>query len=95
VNLAGTMFKIVLIAIFFSVDISYVINELLKRAELRRFAKLIEIPVCKIDRDSGSEGYLPILGKIQRETIHWACSRRFELDMCQKGKKQGVNRGFY
>jgi len=41
VNLAGTMFKIVLIAIFFSVDISYVISELLKREELRRFAKLV------------------------------------------------------
>ena len=47
VNLAGTMFKIVLIAIFFSVDISYVISELLKRAELRRFAKLVEIPEAK------------------------------------------------
>ena len=45
VNLAGTMF--VLIAIFFSVDISYVISELLKRAELRRFAKLVEIPEAK------------------------------------------------
>ena len=51
--------------------------------------------ICKIGRDSGSEGYLPILGKIRRETIHWACSRRFGLDMCQKGKKQSVNRGFY
>ena len=47
VNLAGTIFKIVLIAIFFSVDISYVISELLKRAELRRFAKLAEIPEAK------------------------------------------------
>jgi len=47
VNLAGTIFKIVLIAIFFSVDISYVISELLKRAELRRFAKLVEIPEAK------------------------------------------------
>ena len=72
----GTMFKIVLIAIFFSVDISYAISELLKGK-------------------TGSEGYLPILGQIRRETIHWACSRRFGLDMCQKGKKQGVNRGFY
>ena len=45
VNLA--VFKIVLIAIFFSVDISYVISELLKRAELRRFAKLVEIPEAK------------------------------------------------
>ena len=78
VNLAGTMF--VLIAIFFSVDISYVISELLKRAELRRFAKLVEIPEAKV----------PILGKIRREKNHWACSRRFGLDMCQKGKKQGV-----
>jgi len=47
VNLAGTMFKIVLIAMFFSVDISYVISELLKREELRRFAKLVEIPEAK------------------------------------------------
>jgi len=72
-NLAGTMFKIVLIAIFFSVDISYVISELLKRAELRRFAKLV--PEAKV----------PILGKIRREAIH--CSRRFGLDMYQKWKK--------
>ena len=82
-NLAGTMFKIVLIAMFFSVDISYVISELLKRAELRRFAKLV--PEAKV----------PILGKIRRETIHRACSWRFGLGMCQKGKKQGVNRGFH
>ena len=47
VNMAGTMFKIVLIAMFFSVDISYVISELLKREELRRFAKLVEIPEAK------------------------------------------------
>ena len=47
VNLAGAMFKIVLIAIFFSVDISYVISELQKREELRRFAKLVEIPEAK------------------------------------------------
>jgi len=58
-----------------------VISELLKRAGLRRFAKLV--PEAKV----------PILGKIRRETIY--CSRRFELDMCQKWKKQGVNRGFY
>ncbi|MHC1635730.1 MAG: hypothetical protein ACXQTS_03780, partial [Candidatus Methanospirareceae archaeon] len=37
------MFKIVLIAMFFSVDITYVVSELLKREELRRFAKLVEI----------------------------------------------------
>ena len=37
----------VLIAMFFSVDISYVISELLKREELRRFAKLVEIPEAK------------------------------------------------
>ena len=44
VNLAGAMFKIVLIAMFFSVDITYVVSELQKRAELRRFAKLGKIP---------------------------------------------------
>ena len=35
VNRAGLMFKIVLIAMFFSVDISYVVSELQKRGELR------------------------------------------------------------
>ena len=42
-NLAGAIFKIVLIAMFFSVDITYVVSELLKRSELRRFAKLVEV----------------------------------------------------
>jgi len=47
VNLAGAMFKIVLIAMFFSVDITYVVSELQKREELRRFAKLGKIPEAK------------------------------------------------
>ena len=38
------MVKIVLIAMFFSVDITYVVSELHKRRELRSFAKLGEIP---------------------------------------------------
>ncbi|MHC1636463.1 MAG: hypothetical protein ACXQTS_07625, partial [Candidatus Methanospirareceae archaeon] len=46
-NLAGAMFKIVMIAMFFSVDITYVVSKLLKREELRRFAKLVEIPEAK------------------------------------------------
>jgi len=50
---------------------------------ITRFAKLV--PEAKV----------PILSKIRREKIHWACFRRFGLDICQKGKKQGVNRGFY
>ena len=57
VNLAGAMFKIVLIAIFFSVDISYGDQRI---AEERRIAE-----ICKTGRDSGSEGYLPILEQIQ------------------------------
>lgn len=47
VNMAGVMLKIVLIAMFFSVDISYVVEELNRRIELRRFAKVGEIPEAK------------------------------------------------
>ena len=46
-NLAEAMFKIVLIAMFFSLDISYVVKELNRRIELRRFAKVGEIPEAK------------------------------------------------
>ena len=52
VNLAGAMFKIVLIAIFFSVDISYGDQRI---AEERRTEE-----VCKTGKNSRSEGYLPI-----------------------------------
>ena len=41
------MLKVVLIAMFFGVDISYVVEELNKRIELRRFAKIGEIPETK------------------------------------------------
>lgn len=44
VNMSGVMFKVVLIAMFFAVDISYVVEELNRRIELRRFAKVGEIP---------------------------------------------------
>ena len=84
-NLAGTMFKIVLIAMFFSVDISYVISELLKREELRRFAKLVEIPEAK-------DIYRFLARFDEKQFIGLVL---VGLDMCQKGKKQGVNRGFY
>ena len=63
------MFKIVLIAIFFSVDISYAISELLKGK-------------------TGSEGYLPILGQIRRETIHWACSRLLGSICVKRGRNR-------
>jgi hypothetical protein len=43
VNMAGVMVKIVLIAMFFGVDISYVVEELNNRIELRRFAKMGKI----------------------------------------------------
>jgi hypothetical protein len=47
VNMAGVMLKVVLIAMFFGVDISYVIDELNNRIELRRFAKMGKIPETK------------------------------------------------
>jgi len=77
VNLAGTMF--VLISIFFSVDISYVISELLKRAELRRFAKLVEIPEAKV----------PILGKIRREKNSLGLFSAFWARYVSKGEETG------
>lgn len=43
VNMAGVMLKIVLIAMFFSLEISYVVAELERKKELRRFAHLGEI----------------------------------------------------
>ena len=54
VNMAGAMVKIVMIAMFFSLDITYVVSELQKRKELRSFAKLGEIPeVAEIYRFLG------------------------------------------
>ena len=50
VNMAGVMLRIVLIAMFFSVDISYVVKQrakLNRRIKLRRFAKVGEIPEAK------------------------------------------------
>ena len=47
VNMAGVMLKVVLIAMFFGLDISYVVEELNNRIELRRFAKMCEIPETK------------------------------------------------
>ena len=45
VNKAGQRFlRWVFIAMFFSLDISYVVNELTKREELRRFAKVVDVP---------------------------------------------------
>ena len=42
--MAGAMLKIVFIAMFFSEDISYVVEEVKKRKELRGFAHMEEIP---------------------------------------------------
>ena len=47
VNMAGVMLRIVLIAMFFSVDISYVVKELNRRIKLRIFAKVEKIPEAK------------------------------------------------
>ncbi|MHC1582602.1 MAG: transposase [Candidatus Syntropharchaeia archaeon] len=92
-NLAGVMFKIVLIAIFFPVDISYVISELQKREELRRFAKLVEIP---------EEGYLPILehnrGFHQSSPdLNWFRKKITRADLEEREFKWGYSssRGYY
>jgi len=54
---------------------------------LRRFAKVGEIPEAKeIYR------FLSRFGEEQFVGFFFRC---FELDMCQKGKKQGANRRFY
>jgi transposase len=47
VNMAGTIFKIVFMSMFFSVEISYVVEELNRRKELRRFANIGKIPEAK------------------------------------------------
>jgi hypothetical protein len=47
VNKAGTIFKIVLMSIFFSVEISYAVEELNRRKELRRFVNIGKIPRAK------------------------------------------------
>lgn len=44
VNKSVMMLKIVLIAIFFSRDLSYVLKELETRAELRKFAGITNVP---------------------------------------------------
>ena len=44
VSMAGVMFKIVLIAVFYSAEISYVVEELKRRRELRCFAHVGELP---------------------------------------------------
>jgi hypothetical protein len=44
VRMAGVIFKIVLIAMFYSAEISYVVEELKRRRELRCFAHVGELP---------------------------------------------------
>lgn len=44
VHRAGESLRILFISLFFSMDCSYVINELQKRPSLRRFAHISEVP---------------------------------------------------
>jgi hypothetical protein len=46
VDKAGTMLRIVLIAMFFSVELSYVLAELERKKELRAFTRLGELPTA-------------------------------------------------
>jgi len=41
---AGVVFRVLMIALFFSTDVSYVIRELKGREELRRFAGVVDVP---------------------------------------------------
>lgn len=43
-NKSVRMLKVIIMAIFFSVDVSFVLNELEKRSELCKFAEIYEIP---------------------------------------------------
>jgi len=38
------MFRVMIISMFFSVDVSYVLRELLEREELRKFAGVEDVP---------------------------------------------------
>lgn len=40
----GSILRLMLMALFFSVDITYMVDELRNRAELRRFAHIVHIP---------------------------------------------------
>jgi len=40
----GSILRLMLMALFFSVDITYTVDELRNRAELRRFAHIVHIP---------------------------------------------------
>jgi hypothetical protein len=44
VTMAGFVVRILLIAMFFSVDCVYVVKELEKRRDLRRFAHIVDLP---------------------------------------------------
>ena len=44
VDKAGLYTRIVLVAMYFSVDIAYVVQEMKTREELRRFAGVAEVP---------------------------------------------------
>lgn len=44
VDIAGALLRIVLIALFFSMEIAYVVEEVKKRKDLRAFAHLEETP---------------------------------------------------
>ena len=43
-NKAGIMFRVMLISMFFSVDVSYVLRELSEREELRKFVGVEDVP---------------------------------------------------
>jgi len=41
---AGIMFRVMIISMFFCCDVSYVLDELKAREELRKFAGVLDVP---------------------------------------------------
>jgi hypothetical protein len=42
--MAGTVFRVLMVAMFFQEDVSYVVSELKEREELRNFVKVVDVP---------------------------------------------------
>lgn len=45
--MAGTVFRVIMVTMFFSEDISYVVSELKWRKELRNFVGVVDVPFWK------------------------------------------------
>jgi len=85
VEMAGVMLKIAFIALFFSLEISYVVAEL---EQGRSSGALPPRP------DSEHLAGLPISEQIRRKPVYWARLRRLELHLCETRAQRGLSRRF-